>query len=164
MAETLEGACPGQTHVERAQGAPMLHHDRHGDPPRQGMVLVEVTLPRLGGLGVFSNGLRQRIVERGARSFSSWRLMARSSPLAQKVACKKLLVEDDVRRCWMFQGLATGMPSSVSSRAEPAWRCAQLCRVLPTLARACGDLPWRGFSSGQGPLLRECAGGIWRLW
>ena len=25
--------------------------------------------------------------------------------------------------------------------------------------RACGDLPWRGFSSGQGPLLRECAGG-----
>ena len=77
VAETLEGACLGQTHVERAQGAPrrgwleepVLHHDRHGDPPRQGVVLVEVTLPRLGSLGVFSNGPRQRIVERGARIF-----------------------------------------------------------------------------------------------
>ena len=58
----------------------------HGDPPRQGMVLEEVTLPRVGGLGVFSNGPRQRIVERGARTFSSWRMMAQSSPLMQKVA------------------------------------------------------------------------------
>ena len=33
------------------------------------MVLEEVTLPRRDGLGVFSNGPRQRIVERGARSF-----------------------------------------------------------------------------------------------
>ena len=41
----------------------------HGDPPRQGMVLEEVTLPRRGGLGVFSNDPWQRIVERGARIF-----------------------------------------------------------------------------------------------
>ena len=73
------------TLVERAQRGPYagvafiepaLHHVGHGDPPRQGMVLEEVTLPRRGGLGVFSNGLRQRIVERGARIFSSWRMMA----------------------------------------------------------------------------------------
>ena len=50
------------------------------------MVPEEVTVPRLGGLGVFLNGPRQRMVERGARSFSSWRMMARGSPLMQKVA------------------------------------------------------------------------------
>ena len=48
---------------------PAFHHDRHGDPPHQGMVPEEVTLPRRDGLGVFSNGPRQRIVERGARIF-----------------------------------------------------------------------------------------------
>ena len=88
--ESSEGPLGGGGFLE-----PAVHHARHGDPPRQGMVLEEVTLPRRGGLGVFSNGPWQRIVERGARSFSSWRLMARSSPLAQKVARKKLLVEDD---------------------------------------------------------------------
>ena len=77
VAETLEGTCPWQTHVERAQGAPRRGGleslcptmSGHGGPPRQGMVLGEVTLPRLSGLGVFSNGPRQRIVERGARIF-----------------------------------------------------------------------------------------------
>ena len=88
--ESSEGPLGGGGFLE-----PVLHHVRHGDPSRQGVVLEEVTLPRLDGLGVFSNGPRQRIVERGAQSFSSWRMLSRSSPLAQKVACKKLLVEDD---------------------------------------------------------------------
>ena len=66
------------TLVERAQRGPLggggflepaVHHGRHGDPLREGMVLEEVTLSRLGGLGVFSNGPRQCIVERGARFF-----------------------------------------------------------------------------------------------
>ena len=76
---------PEATHVERAQrGAlceggfvePVACHVRYGGPPCQGMVLEEVTLPRRGGLRVFSNGPRQRIVERGARIFTSWRMMA----------------------------------------------------------------------------------------
>ena len=58
VAETL--AARGDECRERAQRGPLcggglepaFHHDRHGDPPRQGMVPEEVTVPRLGGLGV----------------------------------------------------------------------------------------------------------------
>ena len=77
VAETLEGACPWQTLVERAQGAPRrgrrlastVHHARSmvvhfakawclKKSPCRGLVAWEV----------FSNGPRQRMVERGARN------------------------------------------------------------------------------------------------
>ena len=88
---------------ESSEGAPMrgwlvepaVHHGGHGDPPRQGMELEEVTLLRRGDLGFFSNGPRQCIVERGARIFFLVEVDGAEFSLGAKSCLQKLLVEGD---------------------------------------------------------------------